>query len=71
MTVCGIQYVAAVGRKLWCDCSFVYFKQNIEIHLLPVVAEGEYFSLLGVVVREIEEKCNNYCVWVFFAETRE
>jgi hypothetical protein len=39
--------------------------------LLPAVAEGEYFSLLGVIVHEIEGKYNNYCVRVFFAETSE
>jgi hypothetical protein len=71
MTLCGGQYVAAVGRKLLCDCSFVCFKQNINLYLLPAVAEGEYISFLGVIVRKIEGKCNNYCVWVFFAETKE
>jgi hypothetical protein len=71
MTLCGIQYVAAVGRKLLYDCSSVYFKQNIDSYSLPAVAEGEYFSLLGVIVCEIEGKCDNYCVWVFFSETKE
>jgi hypothetical protein len=59
MTLCGIQYVAAVRSKLLCDCSFAYFKQNTDLYLSPAVAEGKYFSLLGVVVREIEDKCNN------------
>jgi hypothetical protein len=71
MTLCGIQYVAAVGRKLLCNCSFAYFKQNIDLYLLPAFAEGENFSLFGVIVREIEGKWDNYSVWVFFVETRE
>jgi hypothetical protein len=62
MTLCGVQYVAAVGRKLLCHCSFAYFKLNIDLYLLPDVTEGEYFSLLGVTVRETEGKRNNYCV---------
>jgi hypothetical protein len=71
MTLCGIQYAAAVGRKLLCDCSFAYFKQNTDLYLLLDVAEGEYFSLLDVIVREIEGNCSNYRVWVFIVETWE
>jgi hypothetical protein len=49
----------------------VYFKQNINLYSLLAVAEGENFPFLAVIVLEIEGKCYNYRVWVFFAETRE
>jgi hypothetical protein len=55
MTLCGVQYVEGVVRKLLCDCSFAYFKQNTDLYLLPAVTKGEYFSLLCEKFAKLKE----------------
>lgn len=54
LNLCGIQYVAAVRMKLLCDCSFAYFKHNIELYLLPAFSVREYFFPIGVLLGDIE-----------------
>jgi hypothetical protein len=50
LTLCGIQYFATVGRKILQVC-FAYFKQIIDIYLVPAFAESEY--QLGHLIRQL------------------
>jgi hypothetical protein len=52
-------------------CSFAYFKENTAYICKLAVSESENFSVVGVIVRKIEGKRNDYCCWVLFAEARE
>jgi hypothetical protein len=49
----------------------VYFEQNTDLYLQLAVSEGEFFVVVGDIVRKIEGNCNDYCYWVFFAEARQ